>query len=174
MTQSITKRPRAISVIGWFCIVVGCCGTFVALCHIWNGTPIPPSDADKQRGYDNLCYTWVLWDKDFNSVCSIAELIAGVYLLKLRNWARMTIEVVCWLEILVVPVGTMVAIVWSVYHNPLALQSLADLSAWPMITVLAFLVVLCATRAAVNGAIIYYLRSKQVGDAFASPQRVTP
>lgn len=165
MTESVKKRPTAVTVIAWFCIIVGCWGTIVTACQVWNGPPPAPADSDEQFGFGRLNYPLMLWMKDFQSVCSIVELIAGVCLLKLHAWARAAIEVVSWLEILIQYILPVIGAVWTICYYPRVRHMLADLSAWSVTITFGLFIFQLAMGAAVNGAIIYYLRSKKVREA---------
>lgn len=93
-----------------------------------------------------------------------ASFLAGIGLLRLRAWARTTIEVIAWLEILLCAVGPMLHFVYILcFTNVLAEWSGA------ITTMFGFLALMCGMVGLVNGLIIYFLRSKKVRVAFATP-----
>ena len=169
MTQFVKKRPRAVSVIGWCCIVVGICevaSDIHSIWNIWNYMPEPVGATTSQQLSD--------LDK-FNSkvVPLIAvigvfldglQVIAGAYLLKLRAWARTTIEVVAWIQILVLAVGPILGFIYIACFT-------TGLTEWPgmLLSNFLFLALSCAWITTWYGLVIYFLRSKKVRAAFATP-----
>lgn len=173
MTQFTNERPKAVSVIGWFCIVFG---SFWLLASIWNVTHWllePPPKVTIQRSGLDMFWDFIffcMWNID--SICCVLQIIAGIYLLKLRPWTRSTIEVISWLGI--------------IFHGTLAVlfvlctlpgRDADEFTAWVTQKIrptAIFLTFRFTVLAVVNGFIIYILRSKKVRDALAKPPRIKP
>lgn len=170
MSQSIEKRPTAVTVIGWICIAVGLWGV---ICDGWNISrwilePATAVSSKSMAWLDALNSKLFVWVMFMDAICSLVECVAGAYLLKLRVWARITIEVVAWIDILVFVVLPM--FYWS--YMFCFTDLLRD---WPtagIMRVMLFAAILYGWLGIVNGLIIYFLRSKKVRDAFASPPSV--
>ncbi|MBM3888507.1 MAG: hypothetical protein FJ388_05200 [Verrucomicrobia bacterium] len=149
MKQFSRKRPTAVTVIGWLCIVGGSIAVLETIWNIRDSLPQP---------FLNLLAAAVFL------LLGVVNLIAGVYLLRLRAWARTAIEVVCCVEIFVFSLGP---ILWGAYVIGFE-RLLAGWSAQAKTIMCASLALQCAVPAVVNGIIIYFLRSKKVRDAFAN------
>lgn len=170
MNQSIKKRPTAVTVIGWICIAVGLGGM---ICDGWNilrwilepATAVSGKSMAWLDALNSKLFVWVVF---MDAICSLVECVAGAYLLKLRAWARITIEVVAWIDILVFVVAPIFQCIYVVCFTDLFRD-------WPtagIMQVMLFAAILCGWLGIVNGLIIYFLRSKKVRDAFASPPSV--
>ncbi|MBI5818750.1 MAG: hypothetical protein HZA88_07165 [Verrucomicrobia bacterium] len=170
MNQSIENRPKAVTVIGWFCIAVGLWGM---ICDGWNISrwilePATAVSSKSMAWLDALNSKLFVWVMFIDAICSLVECIAGAYLLKLRAWARITIEVVAWIDILFFVVAPMFEYIYIVCFTGV----FGDRSAAAIMPVMLFAAVSCGWMGTVNGLIIYFLRSKKVRDAFASPPPV--
>ena len=102
-----------------------------------------------------------------DAICSAVDFIAGVYLLQLRAWARVTIEANAWIYILVGTLCPMLNCIYTIFFT----SAFADLSTTAIMPGLLVFGLGCAWRGVVNGLIICFLRSQKVRDAFASPSQ---
>jgi len=171
MTEFVKKRPTAISVIGWYCIVFSSYWVIASILNVSHWLLEPPPKTTHQLSVIDSFWDFIFFCMmNIDSICCIVQIIAGIYLLKLRPWSRTTIEVISWLEILF---HVIMAMVFAVFTLPcqdpggLAALFLAKVRPTALFWTFKF-----TALAVVNGIIIYFLRSKKVRDAFATPPRV--
>lgn len=170
MNQSIKKRPTAVTVIGWFCIAAGLWGVTYGGWNIsrWILGPATAVSGQSMTWLDALNSKLFVWVMFMDAICCLVGCIAGAYLLKLRMWARTTIEVVAWIEILLFVVLPMSQYIYMVCFT----DAFRDWPTAAIMRVLLFVAIFYGWLGTVNGLIIYFLRSKKVRDAFASPPTV--
>jgi hypothetical protein len=75
----VSRRPIAITLIGWLFILVGC-GSLVS--HVWRFT------GDIARDGTRAASAQAIRDLAYANISAVVALVAGVFLLRGRNWAR--------------------------------------------------------------------------------------
>lgn len=170
MNHSIEKRPTVVTVIGWICIAAGLWEMTRDCWNIsrWILEPATAVSGQSMAWLNALNSKLAVWVMFIDAICSLVGCIAGAYLLKLRAWARTTIEVVAWIDILVFVVAPMFYCSYIVCFTDVFRD-------WPtaaIMQVMLFAAISYGWLGTVNGLIIYFLRSKKVRDAFASPPSV--
>lgn len=170
MTPLIKKRPVAITVIGWFCILVSLWELgrdIYGILDLWNGAPPSGTGTSNPLMTDAAAFNSRFGPAllVMKTILDGGQVIAGAYLLRLRAWARTVLETILWTEILLLAIAPMVrAIYIACFTNMMdEFQSFKT----PM---LGFLALLCAWVCLLDGLIIYFLRSKKVRDAVAPPR----
>ena len=151
MKQFIEKRPTAVSVIGWFWIIVGGFLAWASIIAVQQGPPDEsllneiakgsPLAAMEERHY--------IFKALFMFTVGDLAIIFGICFLRLYDWARTALEVVSWLCITLLAANMILGFFYvggSFY------------AAIFLITVSAFFWVPL-------GLVIYFLRSKKVRDA---------
>ena len=166
MNRSSGKRPTAVTAIGWFWIIAGALMIVVGVITLWHaalmqsqhkGVVTIDGAAAMIRRFVYF-FTGVL-----QSTVGVAVMVMGNAFLRLRKWARTALEVFSWvgLAYTTVNIGIYVSTLFFVKGNALLHGILLAVIAG---------ILYCVPL----GFTIYFLRSKKVRDAVATPPRVTP
>lgn len=164
MTESVKKRPTAVTVIAWFWFLSGCWSALASVVSFWSE---PPSESLVNQAAKDVPLLAVVYRHYTLAALSqfayaAAYIVAGIGLLRLRAWARTTVEVIAWVEILFYSVGPILHFIYTYYFTGALAEWSGGIAKMP-----GFLVLLCGVVAVVNGLIIYFLRSKKVREAVA-------
>ncbi len=92
------KRPTGITITAWLWIVMG----GFAYMMISKAGPLPPASGDMPADFKTISYLFQYFGVFIllQGVFALIAIWAGVSLLRLKRWARTTIEVLSWIALL--------------------------------------------------------------------------
>lgn len=161
MKQFMEKRPTAVSVIGWFWIIVG---GFMTLASVSVLLQEPPSESlIREMSKDSSLGAWVFRHYVLFALLQVAvaqvAIVSGIGFLRLRKWARIALEVLSWLGVAFV--GAIVV--------KMIFMAFAYCRGCSVIVVAMGVAMISAIYLVPLWFILRSLRSQKVRDAVASP-----
>lgn len=169
MPEFIEKRPTAVTVIGWFWIIVGglmvLSGGMGSLAFMAWGASEHFADSDRAPKLFTFMFQHFVVIAGVQGCFGALAAVAGWHFLRLRTWARSILEILSW-------VGLVCFVSWVVAFN-IASGSMHRGEGVDSFSV--FRIVIAVVSIVIYGVplgfIIYFLRSAKVRDAVRLVQR---
>lgn len=168
LPEEDVERPKAVTVIGWIWLVLAVLWLFRSLVNLVVWKVIQPAaptlfgvvgTRSPQTWFLRPLFEHLTMVMTLQAIISFAVGVSAWQFLRLRPWARVAVQTVCWIVIAYV---TAFAILWTMVWT----RAAGEPETLPTSGFVAGLVI-CLALAAGPAVMISLLRSSRVRDAFA-------
>ncbi len=159
MEEQIQQKPTAVKVIGWFLILVS------VFSFLSSAFSFPLLD-DVEPKYLIFSYSVTIALYIYGILYLIMLLISSIQFLRLRNWARRSLEILTWLYIILFSAEAIYYLTrekFFVYQ--LLIDAGIDLDSTLKTAVIVFYLLIKGIGVAIAAVIIKHLRSETVRNA---------
>ena len=172
-TRALKMRPTSVTVIGWMFVIFaillvlsGCMSFIFAelirkMPEAYQEMPIDINQLFKSMPF---AFSSIMIFSILQIVYGVVILVSGIYFLKLKSWARITLEVISWFGLL----ATLVSAVLGVLGFTASLKVLSELGFTQINIVLGIIVYLVITIIFIIPIIVIIkaLRGRVLKEAF--------
>ena len=159
MEEQIPQKPKAVKVISWFLI-------FVAVFSLLSSTFSLSLLESVESKYQMFSNTTLIFFYIYGLLYATVLLVSGIQFLRLRSWARSSLEILSWLYIITISAEAIYYVTReNFYVYQILIDSGIDLDSTLKAVVMVIYLMIKGIGVAIAAVILKHLRSATVRNA---------